>query len=345
MGSPPGGAVAMKAATVRAVSPTPASGLAPASRYGGHRLDPSYYEPDRVPREVARFSGVPDTLPSGSPGKVGVLQLEFGRTGNGTELVQHYQKSPLQIMRPLYYDLARPDMPYTYLMSTGAGILQGDRLRTDLTFGAGTSAYVTTSAYTKVLRMEHDYAVAQTNISVAEDAYLEYLPDPVIAFGGARLYQRTSVTLAPSGTLVLGETLISGRLARDERHQYTAIASDLEVRRPDGAMVALDRVRLTPSDGVTGGLAVLDDHDVLSTLYVFTPGASVGEVNDLLHAALRPSSAAGLVLGVSALPADAGVWVRLLGDDTQVVLHAITLAWRALRCLLTGIDAPAIRKS
>ncbi|WP_262851035.1 urease accessory protein UreD [Mumia quercus] len=318
---------------------------APSTGYGGHRLEPAYYEPVRVPHEVARFSGVPDTLPTGSPGKIGVLELEFARTGNGTELVQHYQKSPLQIMHPLYYDTARPDMPYTYLMSTGAGILQGDRLRTDLTFGPGTSAYVTTSAYTKVLRMEHDYAVAQVNVRVDDDAYVEYLPDPVIAFADARLYQRTHVTLAPSATLVIGETLVAGRLASDERHQYTALAADLEVRRPDGSVVALDRVRLTPTDRDTGGLAVLDDHDVLSMLYVLTPRASVAEISELLHQALAPSVEAGVVLGVSALPRDAGVWVRLLSDDTHLVLDAVTQAWRALRGLLTGIEAPVVRKS
>ncbi|NPC96657.1 urease accessory protein UreD [Nocardioides sp. zg-DK7169] len=314
-----------------------------AAGYGGHRLDPGHYEPVRVPAEVARLSGVPDTLPSGSPGKVGVLELEFARNERGTELVGHYQKSPLQIMRPLYYDLARPDMPYTYLMSTGPGIVQGDRLRTDLVFGPGTSAHVTTAAYTKVLKMEHDYAVAQTNITVGDDAFVEFLPDPVIAFADARFYQRTAVTLSPSATLVLGETLVSGRLARDERHAYSVLATDLEVRRPDGTVVALDRVRLTPTDGVTGGLAVLDDHDVLSMLYVLTERVPAGEIADLLHDTLTPFT--DLVLGVSALPGDAGAWVRILGDDTLSVGQALTRAWKALRPVLTGTEAPLIRKN
>ena len=63
-------------------------------------------------------------------------------------------------MRPLYYNPLRPDMPYTYLMTTGGGVLHGDRQRTDLRFGAGTSAHVTTQAHTKVYRMESGYATA-----------------------------------------------------------------------------------------------------------------------------------------------------------------------------------------
>ncbi|MBC2933080.1 urease accessory protein UreD [Nocardioides sp. zg-1228] len=337
----------MTTSLLRERDPVPSSTVpVPTTRYGGPRLDPAYYEPDRVPDIIERYAGPIDTLPPGSPGKVGLLELEFGRTPRGTELVQHYQKAPLQIMRPLYYDPARPDMPYTYLMSTGAGVMQGDRLRTDLVFGPGTSAHVTTSAWTKVLRMHHDYAVAQVNISVGEDAFLEYLPDPVILFAEARLYQRTRLTLPPSASVVVGETLVAGRLAHhDERHLYSALAADFEVCRPDGTVVALDRVRLTPADGATGDLAVLDDHDVLSMLYVLTSQASVAEVTELLHSALAPSTTGGVIFGVSALPDDAGVWVRLLGDDTRSVGAAMTLAWQSVRRLLTGGTAPTIRKT
>ncbi|WP_101524386.1 urease accessory protein UreD [Nocardioides houyundeii] len=314
-------------------------------QYGGPRLSPEHYEPGWVPLDVARHNGVPDTLPTGSPGKIGLLELEFGRRGDGTELVGHYQKSPLQIMRPLYYDPLRPDMPYTYLMSTGAGIMQGDRLRSDLTFGEGTSSYVTTSAYTKVLKMEHDYAVAQMSLDLRAGAYVEYLPDPLIAFGQSRLYQRTRVELAESATLIAGETVVAGRLGRGERHQYTVLASDFEVRRPSGQILALDRVRISPSAGDTGGLAVMGDRDVLSMLYVLTPDAPAQELNDLLHSVLLPDFGDSVDIGVSALPADAGVWVRMVGDDVMGVGRANTAAWRALRRRLTGTEAPLIRKS
>lgn len=311
--------------------------------YGGPRVGPGCYEPDRVPAEVLRYAGGLDTLPPGSPGKVGVLELEYARTRHGTEVVAHYQKSPLQIMRPLYYDPARPDMPYTYLMSTGAGVMQGDRLRTELGFGPGTSAHVTTTAYTRALRMDHDYAVAQTSVRVDDGAYVEYLPDPVVAFAGSRFYQRTRVTLAETGTLVLGEVFVAGRLARGERHAYAVFASDLEVRRPDGTPVAIDRVRLVP--GAAESLAVLDGHDVLGTLYVLTGEVPATRLADVLHETLADASGPRVRVGVSTLPDESGAWVRVLGDETQEVVRATTSAWTAVRRLVTGHDAPTIRKS
>ena len=66
---------------------------------------------------------------------------------------------------------------------------------------------------------------------------------------------------------------------------------------------------------------------------------------DLLHDALAPAAEEGVIFGVSALPGDTGVWVRMLGDDTRAILRATTIAWGALRLLLTGREAPTIRKS
>ncbi|MEK8225310.1 urease accessory protein UreD [Oerskovia sp. M15] len=139
--------------------------------------------------------------------------------------------------------------------------------------------------------------------------------------------------------------MVAGRLARDERHRYTVFASDFEVRRPDGRIVALDRVRLTPEGGQTGGLAVLGDRDVLSTLYVLTPDAPAAELADLLHSVLAEHPEEDLLLGVSALPGDVGVWVRIVGDDTTAVARANTAAWRAVHLFLSGNEAPLIRKS
>ncbi|MEU3562607.1 urease accessory protein UreD [Kitasatospora sp. NPDC006786] len=317
---------------------------------GVPRLDPRHYEPARVPHEVRRHAGTPDTLAVGRPGKVGLLELAFEQVGGRTELTGHYQKSPLQIMRPLYFDPARPDLAVTFLMSTGGGILQADRLRTDLRCGADTAVHLTTQAATKVYRMEHDYATQLVNLSAGPRAYVEYLPEPVIPFVDSRLYQRTVLTVDPDATVLAGETVLAGRLARGERNAYRVFASDLEVRRPDGELVALDTVRLEPSPtgggGVTGP-AVLAGHDVMSSLYVLSPLAPAGRIADVLHEAVADCGRGRgeLLYGVSVLPQDSGAWLRLLGSDTRAVAAALRAAWDAVRRLLIGVPAPQLRKT
>lgn len=321
--------------------------------YGGPRLQPAHFEPDRVPIEVARYGTDSRTLRVGSPGKVGILELDFALRGapgsQRTDLVHHYQKTPLQIMRPLYYNPLRPDMPYTYVMTTGGGVLHGDRQRTDLRFGEGSSAHVTTQTHTKLYRMEDGYATALVNLEAEAGAYVEYLPDPVIPFAGSRYYQRTAVTLHDDATFITGETIYSGRLTRGEHNAYEIFASDLEVRRPNGRPVAFDRVRLAPVGGHVGGLAVLDGRDIVSTLYVFSPMVPAARIAEELHAAIGAVVAASednqARFGVSVLPGDAGAWMRLIADDTITALAAQTAAAAAAHKLLTGNVAPIIRKS
>ncbi len=325
--------------------------------HGGPRLQPAHFEPVRVPPEVARYGVESGPLRVGSPGKVGVLELAFelrgppGRDGRQrTELVHHFQKAPLQIIRPLHFDQARPDVPYTYLMTAGGGVLQGDRQRTDLCFGPGTTSHTTTQAHTKLYRMEHGYASALVNMVAAKDAYVEYLPDPVIPYAHTRFYQRTHVNMHPTATLVLGETLYAGRLSRGERHEYDVYATDLEIVRPDGRPVLVDRVRLVPHEGRAdrvgraGGLAVLDDRDIVSTLYVVSPLVPATAVADRLHEALSDTAVEDPRFGVSVLPGDAGAWLRMVGDDTVAMATANRVAWCATRELLTGLPAPRIRK-
>ncbi|MDL9977722.1 urease accessory protein UreD [Microbacterium sp. ASV49] len=313
------------------------------------RLEPGYYEPSRVPVEIARYGTDPHTLRVGAPGKVGLLDLAFELRPDGdgmrTDLVRHYQKTPLQIMKPIYYNPQRPDMAYLYLMTTGGGILHNDRQRMDLRFGPGTAAHVTTQAHTKAYRMESGYATAVCNIEVGEGAYVEYLPDPVIPFVDSRLYQRTGVAMQPGASLVTGETLYAGRLSRGERNVYAAYASDFEVTGPDGKPVATDRVRLVPAQGRLD--ALLGGRDVVASLYVVSDTVRSSRIADVLRDATADAVASdpSAVFGVSVLPYDRGAWLRLLSDDTVAVERATSAAAMAAHELLLGTTAPLIRKT
>ena len=310
------------------------------------RLLAAHYEPARVPPEVARFGGGRGALAVGSPGKVGVLELDFVARGPAgrTELSHHFQKAPLQIMRPLHYDDAWPQMAFTYLISTGGGVLDGDRLRTDLHFGPGTAAHVTTQAHTKLYRMDGGYAAATLNLTVGAGAFVEHLPDPLIPYAGSRYSQRTAVTLDRTATLLIGETIHAGRLSRGERHEYDVLAVDLDVVDPAGAPIVVDRVRLAGAGGQAARPAVLGDRDIVSTLYVFTDRATPSTVADALHHSATHAAHAGTSIGASTLPGDAGAWLRIVGDDTVGVTAVRHAAWAAIRLLLTGRPAPVIRK-
>ncbi|MGW1184630.1 urease accessory protein UreD [Streptomyces drozdowiczii] len=307
------------------------------------RLAEEYYTAVRVPPDVAALASAPDTLAPGSPAKVGILDLAFAVRGGRTELVGRYQKTPLQIMRPLWIDPEQPGMSYVYLMATGGGVAQADRYRMDFHCGPDTQVHLTTQAATKVFRMEHDYASQRVHLTAGAGSYVEYLPDPLIPFQDARFYQSTEVTVAPDATVLVGDTLTAGRLARGERHSYRALATDLRIRRPDGTLLAIDTLRLTPGRPGNGvlGPGVFAGHDHVASLFAVTDRVPATELADTLHEAL---AGLGVLYGVSVLPRDCGAWVRLLDDSPVRVAEAHRAAWHAVRRLLTGHPPPDLRK-
>ncbi|MBE1531169.1 urease accessory protein UreD [Actinomadura algeriensis] len=280
------------------------------------------------PGTVARHAAVPDTLPVGAPGKVGVLELGFALAGDRTELTRHVQRAPLHTTRPLYPDPDRPHMPHVLFMSSGGGILQGDRYRIELDCGPGTSVHFTTQTATRLYRMEHDYATQTVELRAAANSYVEYLPETTIPFAGSRFYQRTNITADPDATIVLGEKLMAGRLAHGERHAYTVYCTDLEVRSPDGRTLFADPLRFVPSEHPATGPAVMDDYGLMASLYVLTPRAR--EAADAMHAAI---AATGLLGGASVLPGDHGAWARLLGGRSPEVDAAFRRTCEAVRGL------------
>lgn len=308
------------------------------------RLSSGHYEARPLPDAVAAYASTPAMLAPGRSGKVAVLDLAFGPVDGRTELLRHYQKSPLQIMRPLYFDPARPDMAIVLAMSAGAGMVQGDRYRIDAVCEPGSALHLTTQAATKVMRMDADYATSAVNLTAAEGCLLEYLPDPIIPCAGSRSYHRTRVGVAHGATVIVGETLRAGRLAHGERHAYDVLATDLEIQRPDGAPLVIDRVRLLPGEHPNGldGPGLLGGEDQLATLHVVGDGAPAAEIASALRAALHDVA---VRWGVSELPGDCGAWVRILGSSSPAVDRAMRDAWDAARRLLTGTPAPHLRKS
>ncbi len=307
-------------------------------------LSPEHYEPRPLPREVATYSSALQTLAPGSAGKVAILDLSFAPVDGRTELVHRFQKSPLHITRPLYFDPERPDLAIVIAMSAGAGLLQGDRQKIDVSCERGSALLLTTQGATKVMGMDGDYATSVVDLTIERDCLLEYLPDAIIPCAGSRSYHELRLSVGEGSTVIASETIRAGRLAHGERHAYDVLASDLIIRRPDGPLLAVDRIRLSPgAAGGLGGPGVLGDEGQLATLYVVSDAAPPGALAEELRRALE--GAPDVRWGVSELPHECGAWVRLLGDESPRVDRAMGIAWDAARKLLIGAPAPRLRKS
>jgi urease accessory protein len=160
------------------------------------------------PPELAPFQDEPGQLPSGVAGKNAFLRLGFERRGERTVLAHLERRAPLLVQQALYWDEALPDLPCIFIITTTGCILQGDRFNIEIDLAPDTRAHVTTQAATKIHSMDANYAAQTQNIVLGENAYLEYLPDPVIPHAHARFLTTTHISMHPSATLLYSEIMM-----------------------------------------------------------------------------------------------------------------------------------------
>lgn len=306
------------------------------------RNDPGWYTPAGLPSEVRAYDMPLQNLGVGAAGKVGLLDLEFAQLRGATRVVHQFQQLPLYTFHPLYLDPQWPGMAFIYLLQSGEGIVQGDRYRLDLDCAPGTGVHITTQAATKIYRMEDNFATQIINLTAGAGAFVEYLPDPVLPFRDSRFYQRMILTVHPDASVITGEILLPGRVARDEMHAYSLYYTDIEARSPDGTLLFADRLKLDPSSASARSPGLLGPYVVLAALYVITQQFPTGTLVDRLHHCMAIQSE--VLAGVSELPNNCGAIVRILGHTSVAVERAMRLAWNEARLALLDIPAPDLRK-
>lgn len=310
------------------------------------RDDPRHAAAPWLPREFAALDTPMAPVPAGGPGKLGLLELTFAAQDGTTRLVDHYQRNPLQILRPIHVDPARPDMAFVYLLQNGGGMLQGDRYRIDLRCGPGAAAHLTTQSAGKVYRCEQNFVTQATRVVAEAGSLVEVLPDVTIPYRDSRAYLHTDVRMDPTATAILGDVITPGRVAHGERHAYDRFVARTDVHDLAGTLLLTDTVRLAPGDGDLNGPALLGPHEVVGVLHVLSRALPSAELTARLRAALAGDTTAATVLsGVSELPNGCGVTVRLLGPTGAAVERARTVAWDAARRALLGVPAPSLRKA
>lgn len=282
-------------------------------------------------------------LPVGTPGKVGIVHMEFAPARGLTRLVRSRHQVPFQLLRAMHYDPAEPAMAYMTVASPVGGVVQGDRLTLSATVRTGSAAHVTTVSATNVYTMEVDYGSLDEELMVEAGAYLEYLPDPIIPHKGARYRQSTRLVVDPEGCLLYGEMLLPGRIHMNgEVFAYQEVDFRLRALRPDGSLLFVDRFVLEPQRINCRQVGRLGRLGVMTTLYILCPPGYLAPLRQALGAVTLPP-AEGLV-GFSELPERSGMMLRGLTADTVEASRLLRAGWQAARAVLRGTPIPDTRK-
>lgn len=129
---------------------------------------------------------------------------------------------------PLWF---RWDGTTLWLVGSGASPAGEDHITVRVDVGPGVTVRVRSVAATVVYAARGAGTRWHTEISVAEDAHLDWRPEPVIVTGRARHAATTTVHAAAGATVVLDEVLALGRTGEDAG----ALRATLDVRVDDVA--------------------------------------------------------------------------------------------------------------
>ncbi|MGB9966387.1 urease accessory protein UreD [Halobacterium hubeiense] len=270
----------------------------------------------------------------GSPGKDGVLELRFEQSSRGTTLAEDYATVPFHISGTLAHD-PHPDVATVFVQSPTGGVAQGDRHDIDVAVGTNALAHVSTQSSTKVQSMQHNYAAADTTLTVGSGGHLDYVPEPTILHADARYYVDLTLDVARDATAIVSDVVVPGRLARGEQFDFERYLSRVHADGSDGLLFE-DTTHLTPLDTDAKSLGVLGEFDVYGSLFAVAPDHDTDALSDALHAAVKDHEARA---AATELPNEAGVVVRALGNRAETTQAALHAAWDQAR--QTFVDAPA----
>lgn len=290
--------------------------------------------------ELASYQDEPPQLPTGSPGKVAHLRLGFERRGTRTILADLFRRAPLIVHRAIYWDEEMPDLPCVFIVSNSGGILQGDRNTISIEVGPDAQAHITTQSATKIHEMDANFAAQFQEIVLHDNAYLEYLPDPVIPHRRTRFLTDTRIAIAPTATLLYSEILMAGRkyYSSGELYEYDLFSSTVRAERPEGAELFTEKYVVRPRQQSVRRVGMMGEFDVFGNVILLTPKPRADRIFEQIPAIVNLQ--AKWAAGASRLPNDAGLIYKVVGMETAPVRAKIREFWTVVRSEIVGARVP-----
>jgi len=153
-----------------------------------------------------------------------------------------YQRAPCRVLFP---DVERGEPVQAVLLTTTGGLTAGDRTSVAFNVGSAARATLTTQAAEKLYRAlpTESAVVCTVALTVAANAWAEWLAQETILFNGARLQRSFSADLESGSRMLAVESVVFGRKAMGEELQVGMLQDSWRIRRA-GRLVWADAMRL-----------------------------------------------------------------------------------------------------
>ncbi len=273
------------------------------------------------------------------------LDFAYATAARQTRLVRCEQQPPLKVIRA--FPLTTGGV-LVHLHNLSGGVLAGDQLHLDVIAGAHTSVQLTSTSATRIYRSPPQTPAArQSNyIQIKTGGLLEYLPDPVIPFAGARYQQHTTIELDTDAGLFWWETLAPGRTARGELFAYEQLQISLVIST-QGKPLAIEQNKIEPQLRPPTSPPRLGPYTYTASFYICRVGLQAHVWSSLERTlsmlAHQLSCPGETIWAVSTLVAH-GLIVRALSCRGRDISAGLYMFWRAAKLALYEQEAILPRK-
>ena len=265
-------------------------------------------------------------------------------TGGKPALLSRYHTSPLKIAKAFTLRSGERPQLAVVQMDVSPGMLEGDRYSFDWRLEHGVRLYATNQSYTRVHPCGAGASRLEMKFDLRRGAVLEWLPEPVMLFRGARFFSETEIDLAEGATCVLSDIFCPGRLSRGEAFAFGLYDSKVAVRY-DGELIHYQRQRWEPDRLPLANAGCFGEYTHFGAFSVFSDRVTA-ELADRIRERLNrseglPAPGEGDVAGFSGPPRAEGLaWgVARTAKHGLVVQAAGHAAWRLQKLFLAAWDA------
>ena len=292
----------------------------------------------KVPRAFNSYLAEPlPQRPAGSIGKRGRCSLAFAVRGGKTHLQQSFVSHPFHVTHPWHLDPALPNMAVVYVQTPTGGLIQGDRAVMQFALEPSAQVHITTQAAEKIHMMTANCATQQVTFTLAANAYAEYCPEPVILFPGSRFAQEVYIELGLQAGIFFSEIF----LIPAGMELFTALSTGLTIREVSGTILLHERGLAMPAQRRLDRPGILGGHRVWGQA-VFSGPQVPSRVIQELAALIADQSEA--ICGVSSLPRERGIVVKVVSNYVPAVRQALHSVWNFLRFQWLQVPAPVFPK-
>jgi len=275
----------------------------------------------------------------------GKLDVVFKNKDNGETFVAHqFYKLPMQIMPSYTQD--SDGTAFLYMLNPSSGLLQYDRIKISLELKEDAKALVTTPSTNKIYRMDEDCATQITNIKLADNSVMEYLPEHNVPFKGSRYLQQNNYYLEDSSKLIAWDIVTPGRKLCDEYFDFDFYFAETNLFI-DGRRILCERTRLEPSINKEQFLhkylstGIYEGMDTAGTLIIYSQTDKSRLMDQLYDDCFVEFPR---ILWGASIPCENLLVIKFLAENVLYMQDALAVVWNTVRKEILGKAAVKIRK-